>query len=96
MMDNKTGLPIFSLFLALTCFVLPTESSAVPSECKVIIVGAGIGGAYVAHRLSETGKFPPTQICILEANKRSGGRILSVKGEVPGFEDYVVDLGAYR
>lgn len=88
---------LLSILAILSSLVFTAYSHATPSSCQVVIVGAGIGGAYVAHRLSETQDlFSPDQICILEANDRPGGRILTVRGEVPGFEDFTVDLGAYR
>lgn len=84
--------------LSFTLVFLPASTAqSVPQNCSVVVVGAGVGGAYVAYRLAvESGKFLPDQICIFEAYNRPGGRILSVRGAIPGFENYTVDLGAYR
>lgn len=65
-------------------------------RCAVTIVGGGIGGAYTAWRLAVDARVVrPSDICVFEATKRFGGRIFSV-GDVPGYEGYVVDVGAYR
>lgn len=80
----------------LSTLLLTVHSGSLPKDCEVLIVGAGIGGAYLAYRLSEASDFAADKICLVEANNRPGGRILTVKGEVPGFQDYTVDLGAYR
>ena len=66
-------------------------------SCQVVVAGAGIGGAYVAYRLTvDTNTYPAESVCIFEAYPQAGGRMLTVNNVVPGFEDYTVDLGAYR
>eukprot|EP00168_Porphyra_purpurea_P014762 TRINITY_DN430_c0_g2_i1.p1 TRINITY_DN430_c0_g2~~TRINITY_DN430_c0_g2_i1.p1 ORF type:complete len:669 (-),score=216.01 TRINITY_DN430_c0_g2_i1:26-2032(-) len=73
-----------------------TKAAAAPTDCKVTIVGGGIGGAYTAWRLVVDAKVEAGRdVCLFEAKERFGGRILTVEG-VPGFEDYAVDVGAYR
>jgi len=65
-------------------------------QCAVTIVGGGIGGAYTAWRLAVDAKVvPPESICLFEATQRFGGRIYSVDN-VPGYEGFTVDVGAYR
>lgn len=62
----------------------------------MVIVGGGIGGAYTAWRLAvDAQAVPGRDVCVFEAAQRFGGRILTVS-DVPGFEGYTVDLGAYR
>lgn len=97
---NVTWILPFALFFV--CLVTATAQRNTagrgdPSECKLVFVGAGIGSLYSAYRLAvETNTISASDICIFEALDRPGGRIYSVKGVVPGFEDYTVDLGAYR
>lgn len=68
-----------------------------PTKCDLVVVGAGIGGIYSAYRLAvETKTFAANKVCIFEALSRPGGRILTVRGTIPSFDDYTVDLGAYR
>lgn len=66
------------------------EYVAAFQECekmsKIIIIGAGVAGIAAAKRLLENGF---TNIIILEAENRIGGRIHSVE-----FGGSVVDLGA--
>ena len=40
--------------------------------------------------------MPPSSICIFEAKRRPGGRILSVRDPLPRFEGFTVDIGGYR
>lgn len=88
------------LHLQLVCATLLANAIAnadLPLNCDVVIAGAGIGGAYTAYRLVvEAKRFPPDQVCIFEARSRPGGRILSVRDPIPGFEGFTADLGAYR
>lgn len=71
--------------------------SSSPSDCHVAIVGAGIGGVYTAWRLTvDTNTVTANHVCIFEAKSRPGGRIATVRSPIPGFEDFTVDLGAYR
>lgn len=68
-----------------------------PRGCQVVVVGAGIGGIYSAYRLSlDSSTVSPRNICIFEAQARPGGRILTLTGSVPSFDDFTIDLGAYR
>jgi len=70
------------------------EADAAPVDCKVTIIGGGIGGAYTAWRLAVDAKVEAGRdVCLFEAKERFGGRILTVEG-VPGFEDYAVVRGA--
>jgi len=67
-----------------------------PLECKVTIVGGGIGGAYTAWRLAVDARaVRPADICLFEASTRFGGRIFTVQ-DVPGYPGFVTDIGAYR
>lgn len=86
-----------SLAILVSLLFTSSTHAAVPSECKVVVIGAGVGGVYSAYRLAvEAGVVPGSNICIFEALDRPGGRIFSVTNTVPGFEDFTVDLGAYR
>lgn len=71
------GLFLLATLLATKCYALPS----------VIIVGAGPSGVAAASRLLEN-NF--SDITVLEAENRIGGRIFSVK-----FGDAYVDLGAH-
>lgn len=72
------------------------RTGIVDDDCAVTIVGGGIGGAYTAWRLAVDAKVVrPSDVCLFEANTRFGGRIFSVDN-VPGYEGYVTDVGAYR
>ncbi|MDZ4877579.1 MAG: hypothetical protein CLLPBCKN_007014 [Chroococcidiopsis cubana SAG 39.79] len=57
---------------------------------KVIVVGAGISGLVAAYELTAVGH----DVTILEARKRIGGRVLTLRGAFQG-ED-LVELGAAR
>ena len=56
-------------------------------KCKVIIIGAGASGLYAAYCLVTN--HHTTDIIILEAEDRIGGRIYTVP-----FNDHCIDLGA--
>jgi hypothetical protein len=50
-----------------------------PTHCKLAVVGAGWGGAYLAWRLAvDTTTVNASDVCVFEANGRVGGRIFSV------------------
>jgi len=67
-----------------------------PTHCKLAVVGAGWGGAYLAWRLAvDTTTVNASDVCVFEANGRVGGRIFSVHG-LPNFADITVDVGGYR
>lgn len=71
-------------------------------NCRTVIVGAGIGGAYTAWRLSvdaTTGEATADAplVCLFEASSRVGGRIRTVTDLPPAFgPNSAVDVGAYR
>ncbi|GAB0494669.1 hypothetical protein MMPV_005965 [Pyropia vietnamensis] len=68
----------------------------IDDDCEVAIIGGGIGGAYTAWRLAvDTKTVDPSDVCLFEASHRFGGRIFSVD-DVPGYEGFVTDVGAYR
>lgn len=72
------------------------ENVEYPSHCKLAVVGAGWGGAYLAWRLAvDTQTVNASDVCIFEANGRVGGRIYSIHG-LPSFADVAVDAGGYR
>jgi monoamine oxidase len=54
---------------------------------EVVIVGAGIAGLVAAHRLDQAG----VPVRIFEAQNRTGGRMLSLRGQFP--DGQVVELG---
>jgi len=54
---------------------------------QVVIVGAGIAGLTAAHRLDQAG----VPVRIFEAQNRTGGRMLSLRGHFP--DGQVVELG---
>ncbi|KAK0162744.1 hypothetical protein PV327_006496 [Microctonus hyperodae] len=76
---------LLALLCCNTCELLNNEL-ADNSSPKVVIVGAGPAGIAAATRLLENGF---TDITILEAENRIGGRIHSVKLD----NDYMVDMG---
>jgi len=69
--------------------------AATVEGCVTTIVGAGAGGFYTAYRLIFDAGVPGGQICIFEADVRTGGRIYSVRGQ-GDHSDLVVDAGGYR
>ncbi|CEL94447.1 unnamed protein product [Vitrella brassicaformis CCMP3155] len=74
---------------------LPSSDLADTDGCRVAIVGAGIGGAYVAWRLLKEGNYTGRDICMFEMTSRLGGRIMSLRG-LGQYRDLVVEPGAYR
>lgn len=66
---------------------LPLRAQALPTA-RVAVVGAGLAGLVAAHRLVEAGV---RDVTVYEANRRSGGRVLSGRGVVG--EDSLVELG---
>lgn len=96
-LSELSGIMIWASFLWFVFAVASTTSATPPRDCHVAIVGAGIGGVYTAWRLAvDSRAISARHICIFEAKSRPGGRILSVRDVVPAFENYTVDLGAYR
>ena len=70
---------------------LEPENGVYPTHCKLAVVGAGWGGAYMAYRLAiDTKTVDPTDVCVFEANGRVGGRIYSIH-DLPSFTDLAVD-----
>jgi len=53
---------------------------------KIIVIGAGAAGMYIAHLLNQKGM----EVEILEASDRNGGRIQYLQG----FSDFPLELGA--
>ena len=54
-----------------------SKNIQIKQEFDIIIIGAGVTGAYLSNRLSN--QFPEKKILILEKNKDIGGRLISVK-----------------
>lgn len=69
----------------------PRTNEIIVTHC---IIGGGVSGLYAAVRLSQTKQgIEPPRICILEATKRLGGRVATIKIPRSGFH---ADLGAMR
>ncbi|GAB0491938.1 hypothetical protein MMPV_003194 [Pyropia vietnamensis] len=87
---------------AVVAAVATIAAAGAYDNCRTVIVGAGIGGAYTAWRMSvdattggATAEAP--SVCVFEASSRPGGRIRTVTDLPPGFRpNSAVDLGAYR
>lgn len=71
------------IFLLFSCCSLAT--CALRKDAKIVVVGAGLSGVSAASKLVENGY---TNVIILEAGNRMGGRIDTVP-----FGDNVIDLG---
>lgn len=68
-------------------------SSCVASQCRVSVVGGGVGGLYTAFRLINSSTYLPREVCIFEASNRVGGRAHSVRGATPIPDS--IDIGAH-
>ncbi|MEL6615392.1 MAG: NAD(P)/FAD-dependent oxidoreductase, partial [Bacteroidota bacterium] len=80
-----SGLPFLAALKS--CNILPRRESARNRNESVLIVGAGIAGLAAAERLQERGY---TDVRILEARDRAGGRVWSSHA----WDGAPVDLGA--
>lgn len=81
---------------AISAAAASAAAVAAIDDCEVAIIGGGIGGAYTAWRLAvDAAVVPAASVCLFEASDRFGGRIYSVD-DVPGYEGFVTDVGAYR
>ncbi len=69
---------------------LPEEGGSRHVDCRPVIIGAGLAGLSCARKLINEYGLSPSDIVILEANERVGGRILVDEDWIPG---YPVDLG---
>lgn len=52
------------------------DAPTTPKKCKIIIIGAGMAGLSAANHLIKNGL---SDFVVLEARKRIGGRIVSIK-----------------
>lgn len=66
---------------------LPLRAQPLPAA-RIAVVGTGLAGLVAAHRLVEAGA---RDVTLYEANRRSGGRVLSGRGVVG--EGTLVELG---
>lgn len=63
------------------------------SQCKVSIVGGGVGGLHTAFRLINSSTYLAGEVCVFEASNRVGGRAYSVRGATPIPDS--IDIGAH-
>ncbi|XP_073846820.1 spermine oxidase-like [Musca autumnalis] len=84
LMPNESFFSIGSSLIAAKSSLLPPGT--VPSDPRIIIIGAGAAGLSCATKLME---FGFDNLLILEAENRIGGRIFTQQ-----FGDNVIDLGA--
>lgn len=93
----------FSFHTILVLLLLPFISSLYIRKPKVVIVGAGIGGASLSHFLSE--RFSDIEIILLEKSDEFGGRLSSIEitkghssdnttNDLPEQNKTVIELGA--
>lgn len=74
----KAALAASAGVLIASCASRPSRKSS--SNARVLIVGAGFAGLACAHELSNAG----FDVCVLEARRRVGGRVMSLRDFVPG------------
>ncbi|KAH7484454.1 hypothetical protein KRP22_005622 [Phytophthora ramorum] len=53
----------------------PTSATALQSSYRVAVIGAGLSGVSAANALLASNKFATSDICVLEAQSRIGGRV---------------------
>lgn len=91
--QQKSKLPPTNPHLvSLACGLIPKSSVALSTPCRDIvpvgILGGGVGGLYTALILDSLG----IQYEILEASRRTGGRLFTHKFPTGGRYDYFVSI----
>ncbi|KAG2781096.1 hypothetical protein JG687_00001643 [Phytophthora cactorum] len=54
---------------------LDTTKTSLDSNYRVVVIGAGLAGVSAANELLSSGHFDPSDVCVLEAQSRIGGRV---------------------
>ncbi|KAL3668731.1 hypothetical protein V7S43_006026 [Phytophthora oleae] len=52
-----------------------TTETSLESNYRVVVIGAGLAGVSAANELLSSGHFDPSDVCVLEAQSRIGGRV---------------------
>ncbi|KAG1704174.1 hypothetical protein DVH05_006183 [Phytophthora capsici] len=50
-------------------------NTSLESNYRVVVIGAGLAGVSAANELLSSGHFDPSDVCVLEAQSRIGGRV---------------------
>lgn len=86
----------YHILLAATVLVVAQLHAENVLDCKVVIIGGGVGGIHTAYQLS---KLPPSDngvnVCLFEKEPRLGGRVHDVAHD-KNTPDLVYGLGALR
>jgi len=82
-------LRLFSLVLTLLCLLGSSVLGKVPDKVDVLIIGGGLSGLATAYNLKKTG----LSYHIIELGPRIGGRVRTVRYNLPNGEEIYADSG---